>query len=152
MKLDKSRIRTILPQSDPILLVDQAEILPGTSASSQVFVNPEWDIFCGHFPSVPVLPGIYITENMAQTADLLLLTIPGNEKKFPMFSAIRQMRFLRPVYPGDTLTCRAVLTCDAGKGMYDCEVISYCRGKKAALGILTLTLKTKAAVLPAAPK
>lgn len=142
--LTKEQIKQILPQADPLLLVDTASVTEGESASASVYIDPEWDIFRGHFPAKPVLPGIYITESMAQTADLVLLTIPGNEDKCPMFLGIQKMRFLRTVYPGDTLQCTAKITCDAGKGIYDCQVTASCSGKKTAFGIITLALKSGA--------
>ncbi len=137
---EKEQIEKILPQSDPILLIDRASVTEGESAESSVFVDPSWDIFRGHFRNHPVLPGIYIAECMAQTADLILLTIPGNAKKFPMFFSISQMRFLRPVYPGSRLDVFAGILCDAGNGMYDCEVSAACQGKKVASGKITLAL------------
>lgn len=141
MNLKKSDVIKVLPQNDPILLIDRAEVLEGVSALAEVFLNPDWEIFKGHFPGRPMLPGIYITESMAQAADLILLTIPGNEKKYPLFLGISQMRFLRPAYPGDTLLLSAQIGRDAGNGMYDCIVSASVNGKKAASGKISLALR-----------
>lgn len=141
MNLKKSDVIKILPQNDPILLIDRAEVLEGVSALAEVFLNPDWEIFKGHFPGRPMLPGIYITESMAQAADLILLTIPGNENKYPLFLGISRMRFLRPAYPDDTLQLFAKIDCDSGNGMYDCSVSASVNGKKAASGKISLALR-----------
>lgn len=141
MILETSDIKNILPQRDPILLIDRAEISDRTAVSAEVFVDPDWEIFKGHFPGRSILPGIYITESMAQAADLILLTIPGNEKKFPLFLGISQMRFFRPVSPGDTLRLSAKIDCSPGNGMYDCSVSSTVNGKRIASGKISLALR-----------
>lgn len=141
MILETSDIKNILPQKDPLLLIDRAEIAEGTSVFAEVFLNPDWEIFKGHFPGRPTLPGIYITESMAQAADLILLTMPGNEKKYPLFLGISRMRFLRPAYPNDTLQLSAKIDCDSGNGMYDCSVSASVNGKKAASGKISLALR-----------
>lgn len=141
MILKTSDIKNILPQKDPILLVDRAEIFDDASVSAEVFLNPDWEIFKGHFPGRPTLPGIYITESMAQAADLILLTIPGNEKKFPLLLGISRMRFLRPAYPNDMLQLSAKMDCDSGNGMYDCTVSAFVNQKKIASGNISLALR-----------
>lgn len=141
MKLEKKDILNILPQREPLLLIDRAELISYSSVQAEVFLNPDWEIFHGHFPEHPVLPGIYITESMAQAADLILLSLPGNEKKLPLFLGISQMRFLRPAYPGDTMQLFARIECDPGNGMYDCSVSASINNKKIAIGKISLALK-----------
>ena len=141
MILETSDIKKILPHRNPILLIDRARISDDGSALAEVFVDPDWEIFKGHFPGHSILPGIHITESMAQAADLILLTIPGNEKKFPLFLGISQMRFLRPVSPGDTLHLSARVDCSPGNGMYDCSVSSSVNGKRIACGKISLALR-----------
>lgn len=141
MKMEKSDIQAILPHKAPMLLIDQAELAEDGALHAKVHIHPDWDIFRGHFPGHPILPAIYITESMAQAADLILLTIPGNEGKLPLFLGISQMRFLRPVVPGDTLELSAKLECDSGDDMYDCAVSASVGGKRVALGKITLALR-----------
>lgn len=142
MILNQSEIKEILPHREPILLVESvSELVPGVSITAMLTINPDWQIFYGHFPGQPVLPGIYITESLAQAAALVLLTVPGNKGKLPLLFQIQQMRFLRSVFPGEVMELRAVLKTDAGNNMYDCCVDAYVQGKKAASGIITLNLK-----------
>ena len=124
MYLNQSAIKDLLPHRSPLLLVDEAW-LEEKNAEASLYLSPDWDIFQGHFPDKPVLPGIYLTESMAQTADLVLLSLPGNAGKLPYFMGIRNMRFIRPVCPGATIKLCAGLLCDAGSGLYECTVSAF---------------------------
>ena len=74
MKLSKEEIKAIIPHRDPMLLVDTVEEMEaGDHIVTTFFVDPAREIFKGHFPGEPVLPGVYSVECMAQTADILLL-------------------------------------------------------------------------------
>ena len=85
MKLNRKEIESILPHRDPMLLVDSVESLtPREHIVTTFFVDPARDIFRGHFPEEPVLPGVYTVECMAQAADLLLMAdgrFPGNGRR-----------------------------------------------------------------------
>ena len=148
MELTREEIKNIIPQRDPILLADSAS-LSDNGCESTLFVDPEMEIFKGHFPGDPVLPGVYIIEAMAQCADIFLLSTPENASKKPLFSSVSQMRFLRPVCPGDTLICQAELRPSEGEvlsGLYEFRVQSWTKGlspcpKKIAQGVITLCLK-----------
>lgn len=142
MILNQTEIKSILPQRDPILLVDQAEIsADGTAVETSVYVDPNWDIFRGHFPGEPILPGIYITEAMAQAAAVMLLSHPEHHGKLPLLFQIGQMRFLRTVTPASTMQISASVSADVGNGMYDCKVRAVVNDQKVASGIVTLALK-----------
>ena len=74
MKLNQEEIKKIIPHRDPMLLVTTVEELePGERIKTTFWVDPAREIFQGHFPGEPVLPGVYSVECMAQTADILLL-------------------------------------------------------------------------------
>lgn len=85
------------------------------SVEAEVDIQKDWQIFQGHFPEQPILPGIYIMESMAQTADILLLLSEQNRGKLPLFFQVSQMRFYHPVYPGVRLYLSAQLTSDSRK-------------------------------------
>jgi beta-hydroxyacyl-ACP dehydratase FabZ len=60
--------------------------------------------FQGHFPGHPVMPGVLIVEAMAQTGGMLLLDrIPDRDRKVVYFMALDNVKFRKPVVPGDQL-------------------------------------------------
>ena len=141
--IEKEEIKKILPHREPLLLVDRVTMLTaGERIEAEVNVDADWMIFAGHFPEKPVLPGIYIMESMAQTADLLLLYPEENRGKLPLFFQVSQMRFYHPVYPTDQMYLTAQLMSDAGNGMYDCRVTARTKQCRVAAGIITLALKS----------
>ena len=63
---------------------------------------PDMDVFKGHFPSHPVLPGVLILEMLAQTGAIAVLVNPSNRNRIAYLS-IDRARFKRPVMPGETM-------------------------------------------------
>ena len=60
-------IKQIIPHRDPMLLINEVtEIEPGHRIRAAFYVDPDREIFNGHFPGEPVLPGVYSVECMAQ--------------------------------------------------------------------------------------
>lgn len=103
--LDIREIQQLLPHRYPFLLIDRViELVPRERivAVKQVSINEFF--FQGHFPEVPVMPGVLIIEALAQAGAVLALReISDRDKKIPFFSGIEKARFRRPVVPGDTL-------------------------------------------------
>ncbi len=104
--LDSVAIQKILPHRYPFLLVDKIiELEPRVRivGIKQVTVNEQF--FAGHFPGVPVMPGVLQIEALAQVGAILALReFDDREDKIPFFSGIDSARFRRPVVPGDTLS------------------------------------------------
>jgi len=102
---DINEIKKILPHRYPFLLVDKIiELDPKKRivGIKQVTVNEPF--FQGHFPDVPVMPGVLQIEALAQVGAILALReFEDREEKIPFFSGIDKARFRRPVVPGDTL-------------------------------------------------
>jgi 3-hydroxyacyl-[acyl-carrier-protein] dehydratase len=101
----------LLPHRPPFLFVDEIlELVPGESARALLRVDPDWDLFAGHFPGNPILPGVVIVEALAQTGALAALAEPGAEGKLALFAGIERARFRRVVRPGEELVLETRLT------------------------------------------
>ncbi|NLE10216.1 MAG: 3-hydroxyacyl-ACP dehydratase FabZ [Actinobacteria bacterium] len=109
--LDRAQIEAILPHRDPFLWLDRViELVPGESAVAEKDVLATEDVFRGHFPDYPVFPGVLQLEAMAQTGAVALLSLPEMKGKIALFARADDVRFRRPVVPGDTLRFETRLT------------------------------------------
>ncbi len=102
--LDINRIKQILPHRYPFLLVDR--ILETDNEKrivglKNLTVNEEF--FNGHFPSIPVMPGVLQLEAMAQTAGVLMLKRSENRGKMAYFMSMENVKYRKLVVPGDQL-------------------------------------------------
>jgi 3-hydroxyacyl-[acyl-carrier-protein] dehydratase len=102
---DITQIQAILPHRYPFLLVDRIiEYEPAKRVVGIKNVTLNEPFFQGHFPGVPVMPGVLIVEAMAQTAGVMMLAnLPDRDQKLVFFTGIDRARFRRPVVPGDQL-------------------------------------------------
>lgn len=108
--LDSVQIQAILPHRFPMLLIDQVlDYEPGKYAVAQKNTTINESYFQGHFPSNPVMPGVLITEALAQTGAVALLTMPEFKGKTVYFGGIKNARFRTMVKPGDTLNLEVKL-------------------------------------------
>jgi beta-hydroxyacyl-ACP dehydratase FabZ len=102
--IDIEGILDILPHRYPFLLVDRVlELEPERilALKNVTFNEPH---FTGHFPGVPVMPGVLVVEAMAQAGGVLMLSeMPDRHDKLIYFTGIDNCRFRRPVVPGDQL-------------------------------------------------
>ena len=103
--IDARRILDMLPHRYPFLLVDRIlEIVGTTRIVGLKNVSFNEPFFQGHFPGHPIMPGVLIVEAMAQTGGILLTEqIPDRERKVFYFMALDNVKFRRPVVPGDQL-------------------------------------------------
>lgn len=103
--LDTRQIQAIIPHRYPFLLVDRiVEFEAGHRIVGLKSVSSNEPFFQGHFPGMPIMPGVLIIEALAQTAAVLALRdLPDREKQLSLFSTIDKAKFRRPVVPGDTL-------------------------------------------------
>jgi len=105
VRFDIEKIQGMLPHRYPFLLVDRVLSLEkGKSCVALKNVSYNEPYFQGHFPTIKVMPGVLITEALAQTGGILLYnTIPDPDTKFVMLSKLIDVKFRRPVVPGDQL-------------------------------------------------
>jgi 3-hydroxyacyl-[acyl-carrier-protein] dehydratase len=103
--LDIHDILKILPHRYPLLLIDRVLELQRKErivAIKNVTINEPF--FNGHFPGLPIMPGVLIVEAIAQAGGALLLTeVEDRDNKVMVFTGIDRARFRRPVSPGDQL-------------------------------------------------
>ncbi len=104
----------ILPHRPPFLFVDRVrELEPGTRIVAERRLRPEEPQFAGHFPGCALMPGVLITEALAQASGLLLGLSeqaaggapPERSRMFVL--AANNMKYKRPAVPGDRLELRA---------------------------------------------
>lgn len=102
--LSNTDIQRIIPHRYPFLLVDKiTEIEYGKKAVGIKNVTANEPFFQGHFPGIPIMPGVLIVEAMAQVGAVAILGMEENKSKLAVFTGIDGMRFRRQVVPGDTL-------------------------------------------------
>ena len=113
VKYDISQIMKFLPHRYPFLLVDRIiEIVPGEKLVALKNVTINEPFFQGHFPGVPVMPGVLIVEAMGQAGGVLAYASnttedPGSYLLY--FTGLDKVRFRRPVIPGDQLVMEMTL-------------------------------------------
>ncbi len=110
--IEVQEIMRYLPHRYPFLLVDRVieyEERHRIVGIKNVTINEPF--FQGHFPGVPIMPGVLIIESMAQVGGVLVFkTLPDRDKKLVFFAGIQSARFRKPVVPGDQLRLEMFLT------------------------------------------
>ena len=98
-------IMQVLPHRYPFLLVDRIlEVVPNKRVVGIKNVTINEPFFQGHFPGHPVMPGVLIVEAMAQVGGMLLLgAVPDPASKVVYFTSLNNVKWRRPVKPGDQL-------------------------------------------------
>jgi UDP-3-O-[3-hydroxymyristoyl] N-acetylglucosamine deacetylase / 3-hydroxyacyl-[acyl-carrier-protein] dehydratase len=109
--LDTDELMQILPHRYPFLMVDRIISFEGDNKITgvkSVTINEPY--FQGHFPGHPVMPGVLQVEAMAQVACILLFRLAKDSSRLGYFMSADQVKFRKPVLPGDTLFIHAELT------------------------------------------
>jgi 3-hydroxyacyl-[acyl-carrier-protein] dehydratase len=124
-----------LPHRYPFLLVDKVlDFVPGESLRAVKNVTINEPFFQGHFPHIPVMPGVLIMEALAQATGILSFKTTGNlpsDNSLYYFVGIDKARFRKPVEPGDQLILEVTLERRirdvwkfTGKALVDGEVVA----------------------------
>jgi beta-hydroxyacyl-ACP dehydratase FabZ len=111
--LDIRKIMESLPHRYPFLLLDRiVELVPRERIVALKNVTINEPFFVGHFPGKPIMPGVLIIEAMAQAGGVLVYqsTGPDSFKEGVYFLGMDQVRFRKPVVPGDQIIIRVQIT------------------------------------------
>lgn len=110
--MDRQRIQELIPHRDPFLFIDRVTELDPEEISivAQKKISKDEPYLDGHFPGNPIMPGVLVIEALAQTGLICLFDLklidPSGEF---FFTGIEQVKFRRPVVPGDLLQLHAKL-------------------------------------------
>lgn len=115
--LNAKEIARILPHRYPFLLVDRITFLDLENGMiiGQKNVTYNEEFFQGHFPEVPIMPGVLVLEAMAQTGGILIHQ-KGFTGKIAVLLNVNNAKFRRPVVPGDVLQLEATSIHFTSKG------------------------------------
>lgn len=105
MILDLIKIKELIPHRDPFLFIDQCEIIREgiEGIGFKTFLHSE-NFFKGHFPNMPIVPGVVLIESMAQTAGVVVSHKYREYKdKSVLFMSISKAKFRKPVFPNDKI-------------------------------------------------
>lgn len=134
-------VTELLPHRYPFLLIDRVvELQPQKRAVAIKNVSHDEPVFQGHFPGLPLFPGVLQIECMAQTAGICFGQ--GEEGMVGVLAAVQQARFLRPVRPGDQLRIEAsILHMRHGFGKAEASIT--CDGVPVASAQITFALRAR---------
>jgi UDP-3-O-[3-hydroxymyristoyl] N-acetylglucosamine deacetylase / 3-hydroxyacyl-[acyl-carrier-protein] dehydratase len=114
--LDADQIMQILPHRFPFLMVDRIiSFETETKCIGVKTVTINEPFFQGHFPGHPVMPGVMQVEAMAQVASILLFKLAKTTSRIGYFMSADEVKFRKPVLPGDTIFVHAELTKSRGE-------------------------------------
>src|SRR5919204_375668 len=114
--LDTDQVMQILPHRFPFLMVDRIiSFETETKCVGVKTVTINEPFFQGHFPGHPVMPGVMQVEAMAQVASILLFKLAKTTSRIGYFMSADEVKFRKPVLPGDTIFIHAELTKSRGE-------------------------------------
>ena len=109
MRLGAGEVRAVLPHREPFIFIDEVlHVEPGQRIDASWAVNPAHPVLEGHFPGLPILPGVLAVEAIAQAGGLCCLLAEGNEEgKVGVLAAASEICWHHPIRPGDELVVQA---------------------------------------------
>jgi UDP-3-O-[3-hydroxymyristoyl] N-acetylglucosamine deacetylase/3-hydroxyacyl-[acyl-carrier-protein] dehydratase len=113
--LDPVQVMQILPHRFPFLMVDRVTKIEGNRIFAVKGVTINEPYFQGHFPGHPIMPGVLQLEAIAQAAGILMMKQAENAGQIAYFMSAEDVKWRKPVVPGDTLVIEVELTKMRGK-------------------------------------
>ena len=142
--MDVNQIMDILPHRPPFLLVDKIIELSDRHVVGLKNVTMNEPFFQGHYPGAPVMPGVLQIEAMAQAGGVLVLnTVPDPENYLTFFMKIDNVKFKRPVYPGDTLVFKLELITPIRRGICNMRANAFVNNQLVSQGDMMAQIKRR---------
>jgi len=117
--LTKDDICRLIPHRDPFLWIDEVVEESEGRLVARKFVDPDLDVFRGHYPGQPVLPGVLLCEAAMQAGAVLVARLgvsaqpngaSATSGRVPVATRMNNVKFRQMVRPGDTLEIEVALT------------------------------------------
>lgn len=109
--MNREEIKQLIPHRDPFLWLDEVVEVTETTIHARKFVDPDLDVFAGHYPGNPVFPGVLQLETAMQAGAVLIAkSSTMGAGKVPVATRISETKFRRMIHPGDTMDVHVTLT------------------------------------------
>ena len=115
---EKRAIEALIPHRDPFLFVDRIVDRTEDTITTEWRPSADMDVFRGHYPGAPLLPGVLISEFVFQSSALLLASVASTAEVVPVLTKIENARFRRMVQPEELLTAIVEQKHAIGKARY----------------------------------
>jgi len=145
--LTTTQIQALIPHRWPLLMVDrivEEDRERGYIRGEKAVTATEW-YFQGHFPGMPVMPGVLQVEALAQTMAVYVARQPGFGDRIGLFAAIDEVRFKRIVQPGDRLTLEITME-KLGRRFGKGRAVASVDGEVACEGVLSFIIPPEGAL------
>lgn len=109
--MNQEEIQKCIPHRPPFLWLDEVTEITDSRIHARKYLDPELDVFAGHYPDYPVLPGVLQCEAAFQAAAVLISKLDAvADGQVPVATRLTNTKFRRMVRPGETLDIEVELT------------------------------------------